>query len=144
MPEMPAQRTAPKSRAPAGAAPSSAASAVSSGGWLRPLWALPRRARPFVIAVNALYLGSLAIGVATTRPKMSDVLTFAVLVACAVLSIEGSLRLVWRGPKSGRPTNDMLAVWTIPVVLLLPPLYGALVVLPVFVFLQFGSADVRW
>ena len=79
---------------------------VPAGGWLRPLWALPRRARPFVIAVNALYLGSLAVGVATTHPKMSDVLTFAVLVACAVLSIEGSLRLVWRGPKPGRTTND--------------------------------------
>ena len=88
---------------------------VPSNGRPRPLWALPRRARPFVLAVNALYLGSLAVGVATTRPKMSDVLTFAVLAACAVLSIEGSLRLVWRGPKPGRTTNDMLAVWTIPV-----------------------------
>ena len=37
---------------------------VPSSGWLRPLgplrplWALPRRARPFVVAVNALYLAS--------------------------------------------------------------------------------------
>ena len=112
------------------------ATAVPSNGWQRLVWALPRRARLFVLAVAALYLGSLAVGVVTTRPKMSDVLTFAVLAACAVLSIEGSLRLVWRGPKPGRTTNDMLAVWTIPVVLLLPPLYGALVVLPVFGFLQ--------
>jgi len=112
------------------------ANAVPSNGWQRLVSALPRRARLFVLAVAALYLGSLAVGVVTTRPTMSDVLTFAVLTACAVLSIEGSLRLVWRGPKPGRTTNDMLAVWTIPVVLLLPPLYGALVVLPVFGFLQ--------
>ena len=111
-------------------------SAVPKNGWQRLFWSLPRKARLLVIAVCALYVGALAAGAATLHPKMADALTFAVLVGCAVLSIEGSLRLVWRGPKTGRTTNDMLAVWTIPVVLLLPPLYSALVVLPVFAFLQ--------
>jgi diguanylate cyclase (GGDEF)-like protein len=105
-------------------------------GVLRPLWSLPPQARPFVVGVVGLYLAVIAVSAVTTHFLVSDLMTFAVLVGCAVLSVEGSLRLVWRGPKAGRATNDMLAVWTIPVVLLLPPLYSALVVLPVFVFLQ--------
>ena len=94
------------------------------------------RARPFVIAVSALYAAAIVVGVLTTQVTASDVTSCAVLLGCALVSIEGSLRLVWQGPKAGRSTNDLLAVWTIPVVLLLPPLYGALVVVPIFAFLQ--------
>jgi diguanylate cyclase (GGDEF)-like protein len=94
------------------------------------------RARPFVIAVSALYAAAIVVGVLTTRVTASDVTGCVVLLGCALVSIEGSLRLVWQGPKAGRSTNDLLAVWTIPVVLLLPPLYGALVVVPIFAFLQ--------
>jgi diguanylate cyclase (GGDEF)-like protein len=97
---------------------------------------LPRGARPFVVIVNALYATAIVVGVLTTRETMSGLTSCAVLLACALVSIEGSLRLVWRGPKAGRSTNDLLAVWTIPVVLLLPPLYGAIVVVPIFAFLQ--------
>ncbi len=89
---------------------------------------LPNRAQPFVVTVSALYAAAIVVGVLTTQVTASNVTSFAVLVGCALVSIEGSLRLVWSGPKAGRSTNDLLAVWTIPVVLLLPPLYGALVV----------------
>ena len=97
---------------------------------------LPRGARPFVVAVPGLYMTAIVVGVLTTRVTASGVTIFVALVGCALVSIEGSLRLVWSGPKAGRSTNDLLAVWTIPVVLLLPPLYGALVVMPIFAFLQ--------
>jgi diguanylate cyclase (GGDEF)-like protein len=97
---------------------------------------LPGRARSFVVTVNALYAAAIVVGVLTTRVTASDITSCFVLLGCALVSIEGSLRLVWSGPKAGRSTNDLLAVWTIPVVLLLPPIYGALVVLPVFAFLQ--------
>ncbi|HTC70908.1 MAG TPA: GGDEF domain-containing protein [Acidothermaceae bacterium] len=97
---------------------------------------LPRAARAFVVTVSALYAAAVVVGVLTTRVTASGLTIFVVLVACALVSIEGSLRLVWSGPKAGRSTNDLLAVWTIPVVLLLPPLYGALVVVPIFAFLQ--------
>jgi diguanylate cyclase (GGDEF)-like protein len=102
----------------------------------RGLMSLPRGARPFVAAVTVLYLAAIVVGVLTTRVTAADANAFASLVCAALLSIEGSLRLVWRGPKAGRATNDLLAVWTIPVVLLLPPVFGALVVLPIFAFLQ--------
>jgi diguanylate cyclase (GGDEF)-like protein len=102
----------------------------------RALMALPRGARPFVTAVTLLYVAAVVVGASTTHLTASDATVFALLAGSALLSIEGALRLVWRGPKAGRATNDLLAVWTIPVVLLLPPVYGALVVLPIFVFLQ--------
>ena len=102
----------------------------------RGLMSVPARARRFVVAISLLYAAAIAVGLLTTRATASDVITFATLVGAALLSIEGTLRLVWQGPKSGRATNDLLAVWTIPVVLLLPPLYGALVVVPIFAFIQ--------
>jgi diguanylate cyclase (GGDEF)-like protein len=46
------------------------------------------------------------------------------------------LRLAWRRPKSGAPGNDLLAVWTLPVALLLPPIYSALVALPLLLFVH--------
>lgn len=100
------------------------------------LMSLPRAARRLVVAVGLLYVAAIVVGSLTTRVTASDAIAFATLIGSALVSIEGSLRLVWQGPKAGRATNDLLAVWTIPVVLLLPPLYGALVVVPIFAFLQ--------
>lgn len=97
---------------------------------------VPHAARRFVMAVSSLYIAAIVVGSSTTRLTAADGIAFAALVCSALVSIEGSLRLVWHGPKAGRATNDLLAVWTIPVVLLLPPLYGALVVVPIFAFLQ--------
>ena len=97
---------------------------------------LPRAARRFVVAVSLLYIAAIVVGSLTTQLTAADGIAFAALICSALVSIEGSLRLVWQGPKAGRATNDLLAVWTIPVVLLLPPLYGALVVVPIFAFLQ--------
>ncbi|MDQ1485257.1 MAG: hypothetical protein QOJ62_950 [Actinomycetota bacterium] len=100
------------------------------------LWALPRRAQVLIGVVDAMFALVVVAGVLVTRFHVSDVVMFLTLVVCALLSIEGSLRLVWNGPRVGRAANDMLAVWTIPVMLLLPPLYGALVVVPLLTFLQ--------
>jgi diguanylate cyclase (GGDEF)-like protein len=50
------------------------------------------------------------------------------------------LRLVWRGPRAGRASNDLLSVWTIPIVLLLPPVYAAAAVVPLNVFSQLRVA----
>jgi diguanylate cyclase (GGDEF)-like protein len=102
----------------------------------RGLMSLPHAARRFVVAVSLLYIAAIVVGSLTTQLTATDGIAFAALICSALVSIEGSLRLVWQGPKAGRATNDLLAVWTIPVVLLLPPLYGALVVVPIFAFLQ--------
>ena len=103
-------------------------------GWA--LWSLPRPARFLVLGVDLTYCVLLAVGAATTRVTATELLTFAVLVGCGAASVEGSLRLVWRRPQAGGATNDLLAVWTIPAALLLPPIYSGLVVVPLALFVQ--------
>ncbi len=100
-------------------------------GWS--FWRLPASARGYVLTIEALYVAAIAVGVSRTRFDGSSWWTFAALSGCAMLSIEGSLRLVWRRPRHDR-SNDLMAVWTLPVALLLPPLFAALVVIPVEAF----------
>ncbi|HXR42094.1 MAG TPA: GGDEF domain-containing protein [Acidothermaceae bacterium] len=110
------------------------------------LWSLPRRARLFIVAVDALFVVAVIGAALTTRFVADDVTTFAILVGCAILSIEGSLRLVWRRPNQHR-SNDLMAVWTLPVALLLPPLFAALVVLPIeayFYLRVMRRAPMKW
>jgi diguanylate cyclase (GGDEF)-like protein len=94
-------------------------------GWA--LWTLDPRARSFLLAVETVYVVAVVAGFAHRLPSGQDVATFGVLAGCGVLSIEGSLRLVWR---QARRQNDMMAVWTLPATLLLPPVLAALVVIP--------------
>lgn len=103
-------------------------------GWS--LWRLPASARAYVLIIEWLYLAAIAVGFSRTNLTLSNWWTFAALSGCAMLSIEGSLRLVWRRPRHDR-SNDLMAVWTLPVALLLPPLFAALVVIPVEAFFYF-------
>jgi diguanylate cyclase (GGDEF)-like protein len=97
------------------------------------LWSLPRSAVSFVVLVDALYLAAIAVGVATTSVQRDDVITFAALATCGLISVEASLRLVWRRPQVG-DANNLLAVWAIPVALLLPPVYSAVITIPFILF----------
>ncbi|MGH8891116.1 MAG: diguanylate cyclase [Acidothermaceae bacterium] len=101
------------------------------------LLTLPPRARWLIGVVDALFVAAIFDGIVTTSWRASDLLTFGVLISCGMVSIEVSLRLVWRGPRPGRAVNDLLAVWTIPVVLLLPPLYAVLAAVPLSVLGQY-------
>lgn len=100
------------------------------------LWTLPLKARWFVCLTDVCFVTAVVAGLVTTSWQSTDLLTFAVLIGCGMVSIEASLRLVWRGPRVGRAANDLLAVWTIPLVLLLPPVYAALASVPLTIFGQ--------
>lgn len=108
---------------------------------------MPRKARIFVVSVDLLFVFALVAAFGRTAIHPHDLTTFGVLVGCGLLSIEGSLRLVWRRPQAGTLTNDMLGVWTLPVVLVLPPMYALLVVLPLegyFYVRVMRRAPVKW
>ncbi|MCL6538336.1 MAG: GGDEF domain-containing protein [Acidothermus sp.] len=113
-------------------------SARRLGQWLRSaaLAAMSPRARAYVITVDALYLAVVAAGLATIDLHLRDGIVFVVLIALAIVSIETSLRFVWHRPPGGGSSNDLLAVWTLPVALLLPPVYSAVVVVPLMVYVQ--------
>jgi diguanylate cyclase (GGDEF)-like protein len=68
-----------------------------------------------------------------SRPRTPhDLELFAVLTACALVSVEGSRRLGSPTTRVDKPYKDMLSAWTLPVALLLPPLYAVLFPLPVY------------
>jgi diguanylate cyclase (GGDEF)-like protein len=95
-------------------------------GWT--LWSLNAPARTFLLIVESLYILAVVSGFVHRPPSGRDVATFAVLASCGILSIEGSLKLVWKNQPVRH--NDMMAVWTLPATLLLPPVLAALVVIP--------------
>ncbi len=101
------------------------------------LWQMPPPARAFVLAADAVFVGAIVWGFAAIAIHAADVRLFLVLIACGVASIEGSLRLGWRRPRSGSISNDLLAAWTLPAVLLLPAPYAALIVVPLHVYFAF-------
>jgi diguanylate cyclase (GGDEF)-like protein len=101
------------------------------------LWQMPGPARAFVLAADAVFVVALVAGFSIIAIHPSDVRLFLVLTACGIVSVEGSLRLGWRRPRSGTISNDLLAAWTLPAVLLLPAPYAALIVVPLHVYFAF-------
>jgi len=108
-------------------------------GWA--LWQMPPAARAFVLATDLAFAVAVVGGFMLLPIHGADVRTFVVLTACGLISIEGSLRLGWRRPRPGSISNDLLAAWTLPAVLLLPPPYAALIVVPLHVL--FGARVMR-
>lgn len=105
-----------------------------------PGWPIFQQPRGFVAYLGLLVFAVLfLVGVtaALTTPTTADVITFAALMLCAAVSVEGVRRL-------GQPrgiSHDLLGAWWFPVAMLLPPIYALLAPIPVFALLQ---TRVRW
>src|SRR5579875_2797414 len=76
-------------------------------------------------AVFLGYAAVVALTAATTDFTVRDVATSAGFACAVLLSVEVSLRRAWPRSRASRISRDFLGVWTIPVMLLLPPFYGA-------------------
>lgn len=97
-------------------------------GWLRrwPLWATPRG---LIAYQTTLVAGASAIAVvalASTPLRLADLAVYAALLTGAAVCVEASRRL---GEAAGL-TRDLQTVWTVPIALLLPPVYGLLAPVP--------------
>jgi len=91
-------------------------------GWIRgwPVWAAPALLRGYLLAVVTLAVAVGGYGVATTPLRDSQVAAFGLLVGCGVAALEASRH-------SGEPagvSRDLLSAWTLPIALLLPPVYA--------------------
>jgi diguanylate cyclase (GGDEF)-like protein len=98
----------------------------------RTLLGQPAPAVACVTAVLAYYLALLVWGLVGTPLRAADAVLFATLLACGVACIEATRRL-------GIPADasrDLLAVWWLPVVLLLPPVYALLAPIPLGLLLE--------
>jgi len=99
-------------------------------GWA--FWAAPTAVRWWVTVVVTVAASALVLGIATTPAHPVDGVTCAVLAGCAAVCIEAVRR---EGEPAGA-SRDLLSVWTLPVALLLPPLYSLLVQIPLTVLVQ--------
>ena len=97
------------------------------------LWQLPPRLVGYLLAVIGVAVGTAAVSLATTPVQLSDLATWAAFVACGMVSVEAARR-------SGEPagmSKDLLTAWTLPIALLLPPVYALLAPTPLTAWTQF-------
>lgn len=103
--------------------------ARSRGQFVRswPVWSLPLAALLFVLAVDLAAGGGLGAAIVITGfGGAADLITFAAVACCAVISVEVVRRL-------GEPTGahqGLMTVWTLPAALLLPAPFALLVAVP--------------
>jgi diguanylate cyclase (GGDEF)-like protein len=93
-------------------------------GW--PVWALPRPLCGYIGAVVALAAGLTVLGLLSTTLRAGQLATWLALLACAALCLEVHRRV---GEPAGM-AKDLLSVWTLPIALLLPPVYALLAPVP--------------
>jgi diguanylate cyclase (GGDEF)-like protein len=87
----------------------------------------------YVTLVVCLHLALMARELSGRPLRVSELLTFAALLACGAVCIEASRRL---GMPAG-VARDLLSAWWLPVALLLPPVYALLMPIPLQALLQF-------
>jgi diguanylate cyclase (GGDEF)-like protein len=90
-------------------------------------WQLPVMLRAYVAVVPALAAAVIAFDAARTDWRVSDLAKFALLLCCAVISAASTPRIMYAFPGV---TRDLSGVWILPTAILLPPVYAALLPIP--------------
>jgi len=85
-----------------------------------PLWELPHWLVAYIITVSAAYGAALALAAATSRSSLRDVLLFGALLLCITATVE----LTKRCGENAGVIKDVYAVWELPIVILLPPVFA--------------------
>src|SRR5215471_2292593 len=88
-----------------------------------PVWSLPGLLRAFVLTVICADLVCIGVSTATFRFHASQLALFGALLACGAVTVE----LTRRASESAGVVKDVYAVWELPVVILLPPLYALVI-----------------
>jgi len=97
-----------------------------------PLWASPPLLACWVLAVVAVAGVVAAAGLAKTAVNATQVGTWLVFTGCGAVCVEAVRRV---GEPAG-VAKDLLSAWTLPVALLLPPVYSLLIPLPLMLLSQ--------
>jgi diguanylate cyclase (GGDEF)-like protein len=83
------------------------------------LWTAPRRLRLYVVAVVGAEIVAAVLFLIWSHYGWRDALIALILLACGIVNIEGLRRI-------GEPSGvfaDLQSVWTLPMAVLLPPVY---------------------
>ena len=104
---------------------------LGAGRWAAwSVWQLPVPARVMVLTGVAGYFGALATavwdllkGAPLHAPAYHQIGVAAAFAFAAVASAEISMRFAWPRARQDRVSRDLMAVWLLPIALLLPPAY---------------------
>lgn len=94
----------------------------------------------YVTAIDVVVMSAVVVGGVHTQWHVADVLIALLLVAGAAANVEALRRV---GEPAG-PFTDLQAAWTLPMVLLLPPIYALLAPLPLTLVQQFAVRASPW
>ena len=98
---------------------------VTVRDWL--WWQLPVTLRTYVAAVPALAAAATACEASATGWRAPDLARFGLLLCCATISAASTPRMVYASPGV---TRDLCGAWIVPAAILLPPVYAALMPVP--------------
>lgn len=104
--------------------------ALPGRGWA--LWKAPLPLACCVTVVTALAAGLAVWGLLRTALTPAHLASFLLLTGCGAVCVEA----VRRAGEPAGVAKDLLSAWTLPVALLLPPVYSLLIPLPLTVLLQ--------
>jgi len=96
-------------------------------------WQLPVRMRCYVAAVPLAAVLTIAVAATYTDWQASDLEKFLLLMVCGVISVASTPKIAYASPGV---TRDFTTVWVLPTAVLLPPVYAALVTIPIFLTLH--------
>jgi diguanylate cyclase (GGDEF)-like protein len=107
----------------------------SPWAWLRgwPLWKLPRPLPGYLIAVQSAALLAIVVAALHTHVRARDAALFLALTGCGVALVETTRRV---GQPTGGVIKDLTSAWSLPMALLLPPVYALLAPIPLMALSQ--------
>ncbi|HEY7262605.1 MAG TPA: GGDEF domain-containing protein [Trebonia sp.] len=92
-------------------------------------WQLPPLLRCYVAAVPVLALAVACFGASRAEWRVADLATFLALLCCGTISMASTPRIMYTHPGV---TRDFSSIWVLPTAILLPPVYAALMPIPLF------------
>jgi diguanylate cyclase (GGDEF)-like protein len=98
-----------------------------------PWWRLPTVLKWYVAAVPVAALAVMVAAGMRANWRPSDLLTFFLLLAAGIVSVASTPRIAYT---VGGATRDFSAMWVLPTAILLPPVYAAIMPIPLLATLQ--------
>jgi len=96
-------------------------------------WQLDWLLRVYIGAVTLVYIALACFAASQTTWTGSDLWKFALLLGCGLVSVAATPRMAYL---QGGITRDFIAVWVLPVAILLPPVYAMVTPIPLYLLTQ--------
>jgi diguanylate cyclase (GGDEF)-like protein len=104
---------------------------VTVQDWL--WWQLSPVLRWYVAAVPVAAVAVIGVTADQTSWRLFDLAKFAILLCCGAVSVAATPRIMYQFPGL---TRDFTTVWVLPAAILLPPVYAAVMPIPLLTVMQ--------